>query len=363
MEDGNATPARDQGFSETLVEVDDRAMRSVASAGDSHPPLAAAVATARPDTSRSIRLARAVTVFRLPALLCSVGPAVVAVALLWSQGATISLALVALTLLAVALVHLGANVLDAYLEHVRGQNPSRSTARASVRLVSPLLAAGIYPLDALRLAALLLAVGAGLGVPLALTGGWPALLLGMGGLIAAVLYSATSYALKRHPIGEAAIFLALGPAVFALAVLAQRQPMTPLRWLVGAGLGLFATAVVAASNLRALSPEIRDGRATLVRLLGRQRARYLFAGTLLGAYALIVLAALPSGAPHGALAVLLSLPVAVVPLTGGLRARNASTLSLVIRGTLQAYAFFLGWLVLGLLLGGIFLRLAALLNA
>jgi 1,4-dihydroxy-2-naphthoate octaprenyltransferase len=363
MEDGSATSARDQGPSEVVVKVDERAGDPLAPRTDDDPATVYTTSATSGPPTREAGRPRWAAVFRLPTLLCSVGPAVVAAALLWSQGARLALDVLALTLLAIALVHLGANALDAYLEHVRSQRPPSSSAGAMALSVSPVLAAGIYPLDVLRVAALLFVLGGGLGISLALAGGWPVLLLGAGGLTAAALYSATSYAFKRHAVGETAVFLALGPGVFALAVFAQHQPMTPLRWLVGVGLGLFALALVMASNLRALSPEIRDGRATLVRLLGKRRAPYFFVGALLGAYALLVVAAVPRGAPHGALAALLSLPVAAVPLTGGLRARNAATLALVVRGTLQAYAYFLGWLVLGLLLGGIFLRLMALLNA
>lgn len=361
MDDGSAISARDQRPPDVVVKVDERGRVSPARITDDDPVVATPITSA--DPSRGAGRPRWAAVFRLPALLCSVGPGVVAAALLWSQGARLDFGVLALTLLAIALVHLGANGLDAYLEHVRSQRPASSTVGAAPLSMSPVLAAGIYPLDVLRVAVLLFVVGGGLGIPLALAGGWPVALLGIGGLTAAALYSATSYALKRHPAGEAAVFLALGPGVFALTVLVQHQPMTPLRWLVGAGLGLFAMALLAASNLRALSPEIRDGRATLVRLLGKRQAPYFFVGALLGAYALMVVAAIPRGAPHAALAVLLSLPVAAVPLTGGLRSRNAATLALVVRGTLQAYAYFLGWLVLGLLLGGIFLRLTALLNA
>ena len=112
-----------------------------------------------------------------------------------------------------------------------------------------------------------------------------------------------------------------------------------------------------AVDLRALAPEARDGRLTLVRVLGPRGGRRLFAACLLGAYALLVAAAVPRDAPHGALAALFSLPAASVPLTGGLRARTAATLDLVIASTLRAYGLFVLWLIAGLVLGALYLRL------
>lgn len=367
MEDGSRAQTSDQNVSEALVEVasngQDGDPTAVAPSPDVIAPLSE-VSHVPPGGS----LGRWLRVVRVPLLLCSVAPVLVIGALLWAQRAAFSPLELAITALAVALVQAGAQVLDAYLDHVRRSRPastdlSRSSDRLSAQPPNVLLAAEIYPLDALRVAVGLFAAGAGLGIPLAFAGGWPALLVGIGGLAIAFLYSATTYALKRLPLGELVVFLALGPGVVALTLLAQRQPVTPVALALGAALGLFATALVAADNLRALSPEIRDGRKTLVRLLGRAGGRRLFAACLLGAYVAALAAALPPNAPHGALAVLFSLPIAVVPLTGGLRARTAATLGQVVTGAMRAYAFFAFWLVLGLLVGGLFLQLMGLLGA
>jgi 1,4-dihydroxy-2-naphthoate octaprenyltransferase len=309
--------------------------------------------------------ARWARVIRPPLLICALAPVLVTAAEIWARGARLAIGTLVLTGVAVALVLAGASLLDAYLEHVRIEHlydldPASSTARAAGHQMSDLVGAGIPPIQALRAAVALLLVGASLGVPLALLGaGWPMLVLGLAGLAAAFFYSATTYALKRLPLGDLAVFLALGPGLVAFTTLAQRAAMTPERWLLGGALGLFAAATLEAGNLRALSPEIRDGRATLARLLGRGRARLLVAGCLAGAYIpLLAIALAPSG-PHGALAALLAAPVAVIPLTGALRARGAPAMDLVVTQTLRAYAFFAAWLVLGLLLGALYPHVVA----
>ena len=367
MEDGNPAQASDQGAIEALVELQRAARRTHPLEAD--PPSDISAAPAAPASAPpGSSLARWLRVARAPLLMCSVAPVLVTGALLWAQGAPVSPSILGLTLLAVAFAQAGAQVLDVYLEHIRGLSvmnvdPNSSVARMPNRPPGILVREGIYPLDALRVAVALLVAGAGLGVPLALAGGVPVLLLGSAGLAVAFLYSATSFALKRLPLGEPVVFLALGPGIVALTALAQRRPVTPLALALGAALGLFAMALVEAANLRALAPEVRSGRKTLVRLLGRGGGRRLFVGCLLGAYALALVAALPPRAPHGALAVLFSLPIAVLPLTGGLRARSAPTLDLVVAGAVRAYGFFAFWLVVGLLLGGLFLRLMSLLGA
>jgi len=55
--------------------------------------------------------------------------------------------------------------------------------------------------------------------------------------------------------------------------------------------------------------------------------------------------------------------VAILPLTGVLRARAAATLAPVVRGTLRAYLLFAFWLIIGLLLGALYLILLKLAGA
>ena len=78
--------------------------------------------------------------------------------------------------------------------------------------------------------------------------------------------------------------------------------------------------------------------------------------SIIGAYVLVVSAGLPRSAPHATLAVLLSLPAAVVPLTGALRSRDQAALALVL-GQVQRLVWQFGlWLLIGLLLAGVYLH-------
>ncbi|HEX9057291.1 MAG TPA: prenyltransferase [Ktedonobacterales bacterium] len=304
---------------------------------------------------------------RLPTLACAVGPALVTGAWLWAQGLSVRPATLLVTAVAMGLTLGGANVMDAYLDHVRAEarmraKPATTPDQKAPHSWSALLDAGIYPLDALRIAIALFVAGAALGLSLAVYAGWPGLLLGGAGMLTAFLYSATNYALKRQPLGEVAVLLGLGPGIVAFTLLVQGRPLTQPALLLGLGLGFLATALLEAANLRAISPEIRDGRRTSIRLLGLRHGRWVFAACFISAYALAISALLSNDAPHGGLALLLSLPVAVLPLSGGLRARNAATLRLVVGGTQRTYAIFTLWLVIGLLMSGYFIRLMPLLG-
>lgn len=306
---------------------------------------------------------------RAPYLVLSLAPVLVTAALLWARHAPLSPGLLVLTALAAVLAQAGAHLLDTSLDTVRAQHRAAGGggALSTAQRRDPPFTMGMDPLVLLRIAVALLLVGACLGVPLALAGGVPVLLLGAAGLLVAFLYSATDYALKRLPLGELAVGLAFGPGLVTLTTLAQGQPVTPFALALGVGLGLVAAALVEAANLRAMAPgahaESGEERRTLMRLLGPVRGGELYFATVAAAYVVIMIAAIWHGAPHGALAVLFSLPVAILPMTGALRARAAATLTLVVRGTLRTYLYFAFWLTIGLLLGALYLHLLKLAGA
>lgn len=316
------------------------------------PSPAGAVFSSRLSPSLWLPLVRPAT------LPLAIAPALVALAQLWAQGVRLA-ALPALSvLLGAAFVLAGANLLDVYLDHERFVLARRAPAfRGAEPPASPLDDADIRPLDALRVSVALFGLGALCGLPAALAGGWPTLLLGLGGLAAAVLYSTTSYPLGRLPGGELVVALALGPGLVCATVLTQRQRLTSGDAFLGLALGCFVLALLEVTHLRDAAVDRGRGRWTLVTLLGDRTARALGVAALLLAYVFAVLVALQPRFAHGALAALLSLPIALVPLTGLLAARGPAALRLLVAQTLRAYAAFSAWLVGGFLLAGAVARL------
>lgn len=293
-------------------------------------------------------------------LVLSVAPAAATLALLWTDGTHLLVAPAILSLLAVALVQSGANLLDEYLEFERSQRAGPSLEVLGGDEAGALLAvSGIAPLNVLRGGIGLLAVGALAGIPLIVSGGVGVALLGFFGLGVAFLYSSTTYALKRLPGGEVVVFLALGPGVTVAVALAQRAPASGPVLLIGCALGLVTLALIVAVRLSGAQHDERMGWRTLVRYLGLRGSRLLYGLCLAGAFALVAALAVPQGAPHGALAVLLALPAGLIALTGMLRARSTAARALVSLQTLRVYALFALWLVVGLLASGIVARIIA----
>jgi 1,4-dihydroxy-2-naphthoate polyprenyltransferase len=279
-------------------------------------------------------------------------PALVTLALLAAHGVPLYVLPALSTLLAVALVLAGANMLDEYLDYMRALAHAGASAHidSGYRMGNRLKNASVRPLTALRLSIALLLIGTLAGVPAARSGGTPLIVLGAIGLLAAFLYSSTTYALKRLPLGELALALAIGPGVTTATALAQGQRLSVPVALLGAGFGLLTLALAQAAHLRDAEVDRAYGRRTLAVLAGARFVRTLYAACLLGGLALIVLIGLMRGGAPGFVAAVLALPAALLALTGVIRASAPNARDLAVRLSVRAYLWIGTLALLGLLL-------------
>jgi len=132
-----------------------------------------------------------------------------------------------------------------------------------------------------------------LGLLLVARGGWPILAVGIASLVSGYAYTSGPRPIAYGPFGEVYVL-----AFFGLASVAGSyylQTLT-LRWptlLLGVALGLPAAAVLLLNNYRDLETDRAAGRRTLCQVLGRPRARVLYALLLLLPAALLVGPGLP----------------------------------------------------------------------
>lgn len=290
---------------------------------------------------------------RPAALLLVLVPALTALALLWVRSARIH-ALPAISgLISLALVQAGASLLDVYLEYARRARLPTADRHDWLTARALLSQSQAHPLNVLRVSIALMILGALAGIPLIASGGWLIVLLGAIGLAIAFLFSATAFALKRFSLADLLIGLALGPGVVAGMMLAQRHTPTPRDLLIAGALGLLAMLPAEGAHLRDARHDKALGRSTLVTTLGDGVGKAIYWLCLLTAFALLAIAALPRGAPHGALLGFFALPAFSIPLTGVVRARAGRAREQIIPQELRAYALFGFWLLLGLAINAI----------
>lgn len=277
------------------------------------------------------RLRQWIGLSRPSTLVLTLAPAVTGLVLIATARQAAMPMYAAFTLIALVLAQSGANLLDAHLEYERGRRSRWDVAvtDSAPRATDEVLARQGRAVLRVGFALMALAICAGLA--LVTVGGTLELALGAFGLAVAFLYASTTYALKRLAGGELAVFVALGPAIMAATVLAQRQHMTASEFLLGCALGLFGTAVVEVVRLRdAAQPAVlgaapAPGQSTLA------LPRIVLAVCVVGAYAMLVVAAVRDVGVVGAVAALLSFPAALRALGAGVRTSSAVVLEGVAR--------------------------------
>ena len=254
-----------------------------------------------------------------------------------------------ITLVAVLLLQIGANLVNDYYDYLNGIDFSNSLGPGG------LIQQGLVkPARVLSFGLAALVSGALLGVYVAVSGGWLLVVFGLLGLLAAYFYSGPRRGLSSRALGELVSFCIFGPLLTLGAYMVQTGYLDRLVFIYSISLGLLATAFIHINNMRDAESDAQAGKDTLASILGFRMSRALYLIVVLGAYAPIVALALPRHAPHLLLLVLWTLPGLVIAFTGAVRAYSPASLHIVMRQTLKLEVFFTLLLIVALVVTAIF---------
>ena len=188
------------------------------------------------------------------------------------------------------------------------------------------------------------------GLYLISVAGWVIALIGIASVVAALGYTNGPSPYGYRGLGEAFVFVFFGlvATVGSRYVFDRTAPLEA--WLAGIVMGLLATAILLANNVRDVDTDRAAGKETLVVRLGRDGGVALYSAAVVGAFALILLAVASGWFPIAAAAAMMVLPAAV-PLVRTIRTESTGPpLIGVLKGTARlqiAVAALLaaGWLV------------------
>lgn len=249
------------------------------------------------------RTARWVAGARPRTLPASIAPVLVGAAASrpapWSWEQFALCAVVALAL------QVGTNFVNDAADGVRGTDAERV---GPLRLVASGLASPSAVRAAAALAYLLAAIA---GLVLASQTSWWLVALGAAALVAGWAYTGGPRPYGYLGLGEAFVFCFFGLMATAGTSYCIARQVTAMSWLAGAGMGLFACALLGANNLRDLDGDEQVGKRTLAVRLGRRRAAQLYVAELFGAFACAGACAV--WRPAAAL-VLVAVPLAAPPI-------------------------------------------------
>lgn len=245
-------------------------------------------------------------------LYMAVAPVVAGTGVAAAESAT-NWARAALALVVALALQVGVNYANDYSDGIRGTDAVRVGPR---RLVGSGTAAASHVLAA-ALASFVVAGVAGL--ILAALAGWWLVAVGVGCVLAAWTYTGGGRPYGYRALGEVAVFTFFGLVAVGGTAYVQTGQLTRLAAIVAVPIGLLATALLVANNLRDIPGDTVAGKRTLAVRLGDRRTRALYL-VLVGMPFLllpVVEAVADDSAALAALAALPLLAAAVVPIVGG----------------------------------------------
>ena len=247
-------------------------------------------------------------------------------------GARPAVALIALV--SATLLQVGTNLVNDWGDARRGADgPDRlGPARAVV-------AGWLTPGEVLRGAALAFGGASVLGVFLIVHGGWPIAAIGIGGLGAAVAYTAGPYPLAYHALGEVFVFLFFGPLAVCGTELVQAGRIGAVAVASSVPVGCLATAILVVNNVRDVDGDRRAAKRTLVVRLGRRAGRTLYACLFALAFGVIPVLALLFHAPATILA-WCAAPLAIAPMRAVLHRIDGPGLNAALAATARLHLAF-----------------------
>ena len=229
-------------------------------------------------------------------------------------------------------LQVGVNYANDYFDGVRGVDSAERVG--PVRLTATGLAS---PRAVAVAAGLCFAVAAAVGSALALATNPALLLVGVGAVAAAILYSGGPRPYAGLALGELSVFGFFGLAATVGTAYVEAERVTATAWWAAVPVGLLAVAILMANNIRDIATDAASGKRTLAVRVGDDAARTLYRVVLVGAFLAIALGVLAGGLPTFGLLPLLAAPLALRPLRLAGTARGQALVPLLL-GTATLHA-------------------------
>ncbi len=250
-----------------------------------------------------------------------------------------------LMLLCGILLHAGTNVMNDHYDYVLGFDTEEASGSSGLLLQK--LVPENYMLMHGRI---YLAAGCAAGALLIRLCGWPLLPMGAAAACGAFFYSHPN-GYKYKGVGEPAVFLLMGPLLFAAAFYTACGTLSAVLLLPACGLGCLVTAVLLANNIRDEEMDRSAGFVTLPMRMPPAASRRLYLLLVAGAMLTPPLLFFSRRLGWTVLLPLLSLPMAVRLIRRVQTARRpAADLKTGPQQTAALYMLYAGLFAIGLFL-------------
>lgn len=173
-------------------------------------------------------------------------------------------------------LQIGTNYANDYSDGIRGSDEVRV---GPVRLVGQKLAS---PRAVKTAAVLSFSLAALAGLVLCALSSWWLILPGVAAVGAGWLYTGGPKPYGYLGLGELFVFLFFGVVATVGSTFVQHRSIPAVAWIAAIPVGLLATALLEANNLRDIDGDVDSAKRTLAVRLGRARASWLFIASYIG---------------------------------------------------------------------------------
>jgi len=220
--------------------------------------------------------------FRLFSLSGSIIPVALGGVLAVDRG-LFNAALFVLAIVAISAFQIGANLLNVSDDFTNKVDTKESFGSCDV-VVKNLLT----PKQVIKMSLCFFVSGALIGLYLAYEGGLVIFLLGLIGALGGYFYTRKPFKLKYRGLGIPLIFLLYGPLPVLGSSYLQTGQLGMREILLSIPIGLLTTAILHANDVRDIYYDSKAGIKTLSIIIGKNKAKVLYAGLLLIPYLAVI---------------------------------------------------------------------------
>ncbi|MCB0108801.1 MAG: prenyltransferase, partial [Caldilineaceae bacterium] len=171
--------------------------------------------------------------------------------------------------------------------------------------------------------------------------------IGLGGVLVVITYTAGPFLLAYNGLGEAAVFIFMGPVMVLGAWYVMAREFSPLPLWVGVPIGFTVAAILHANNIRDIDADRAVNKRTMAVLLGRPAARIEYVVLIFGAYIGVVVLILAGIMPWMTLIAAVTLPEAWRLIQIITKSEDIGLLHQAQGRTARLHGDFGFWLVIG----------------
>jgi 1,4-dihydroxy-2-naphthoate octaprenyltransferase len=175
--------------------------------------------------------------------------------------------------------------------------------------------------------------------------------LGIVSVLAGYFYTANPLPLAYKALGEATVFVFMGPIIIVGAYYVQREAFALTPFLISLPVGCLVTSILHANNIRDLNFDIEHGKHTLATMIGRQAANWELAGLVYGAYVITTALILLGYAPWLVALTFLTLRHGIPAVRIAFEKNKVEELNEALMCTVKAHLEYGVLLIVGLVVG------------